>query len=173
MIWGCQWAGGIPSPANPGYTANELAFQLKDAGAKALVTQNSFLPVALEAAEQAGIPQDRIILLGDERNPSMKFKHFTSIRNVAGTSIYRRTKLKPKDDIAFLAYSSGTTGYPKGVMLSHENIVSNILMGDAAEGRYLTWNGGENGQGDNLLGILPFYHIYGMPLSRDLSCIAF
>ena len=172
VIWGCHWAGGILSPANPGYTANELAFQLKDAGTKALVTQTPLLPVALEAAKQAGISHDRIILLGDERDPSMKFKYFTSIRNIAGTSRYRRTKLKPKADLAFLVYSSGTTGYPKGVRLSHENIVSNILMGSVGEGGFLTWNGGENGQGDNLLAFIPFYHIYGMSLSRDHSCIA-
>ena len=54
------------SPANPGYTAEELAFQLKDAGAKALVTQKPFLAVAQEAAKQAGIPEDRIILIGDD-----------------------------------------------------------------------------------------------------------
>ena len=171
-MWGCQWAGGIPSPANPGYTANELAFQLKDAGSKALVTQKFLLPVALEAAKQVGIPHDRIILLGDERDESMKFRHFDSITNISGTSRYRRTKMNPKVDLAHLVYSSGTTGYPKGVRLSHENIVSNILMGSVAEGGYLTWNGGEDGQGDNLLGFVPFSHIYGMSSSRDRSCIA-
>lgn len=159
---GCHWAGGIPSPANPAYTANELAFQLKNAGAKALVTQTPLLPVALEAAKQAGIPHDRIILLGDERDPSMKFKHFTSIRSTSGASRYRRTKLKPCDDLAFLVYSSGTTGLPKGVMISHENVVSNTLMHVVGEGGHLTWNGGANGQGDNILAFLPFYHIYGL-----------
>ena len=59
----------VPSPANPWYTANERVFQPKDAGSKALVTQTPLLPVALEAAKQAGIPHDRIILLGDERDP--------------------------------------------------------------------------------------------------------
>ena len=162
LIWGVQWAGGICSPANPGYTAEELAFQLKDSGAKALVTQKPFLNVARKAAKEAGIPDDRIILMGNEKDETMKFKHFTSIRNLAGTSRYRRTKVDPKKDLAFLVYSSGTTGHPKGVMLSHENIVANMAMGKAGEGGNLSWEGGPEGKGDSMLAFLPFYHIYGL-----------
>ena len=161
IIWGCHWAGGILSPANPGYTVEELAFQLKDAGAKAIVTQKPFLAVAQEAANQVGIPHDRIILMGDERDELKHFKHFSTIRNLAGTSRYRRTKMKPKTDLAFLVYSSGTTGHPKGVMLSHENIVSNILMLKAGESGNITWDGGLDGDGDKTLAFLPFFHIYG------------
>lgn len=161
VVWGTHWAGGIVSPANPGYTANELAFQLKDCGAKALVTQKALLSVALQAAKEAGVPEDRIILVGDERDETVRYKHFQSLRNTAGTNRYRRTKLDPKKDRAFLVYSSGTTGHPKGVILSHENIVSNILMLATGEGGNLSWNGGPDGQGDSILAFLPFYHIYG------------
>lgn len=149
------------SPANPGYTAQELAFQLKDSGAKALATQKPFLKVAVEAATQAGIPEDRIILIGDEKDESTRIKHFSSIRNLANTNFLRRTKAHPKNDLAFLVYSSGTTGHPKGVMLSHENIVSNILMLKSGEGQKLSWDGGPDGNGDIILAFLPFFHIYG------------
>lgn len=163
MIWGAQWAGGIPSPANPGYTAEELSFQLKDSGAKALVTQYPLLDVARKAAKLAGIPQDRIILMGDERDKTMMFKHFSNIRNTSGATRYRRSKAtNPKKDLAFLVYSSGTTGYPKGVMLSHRNIVSNILMLKEGEAGNLTWNGGKDKNGDSIIAFLPFYHIYGL-----------
>ncbi|MCJ1391123.1 hypothetical protein MMC18_003985 [Xylographa bjoerkii] len=162
VTWGCHWAGGILSPANPGYTAEELAFQLKDSGAKALITQTPFLSVALQAAKHVGIPENRIILIGDERDETHKFKHFTSVRNTAGTNRYRRTKIDPKKDLAFLVYSSGTTGHPKGVMLCHENIVANVLMLHAGEGGNLSWKGGPDGDGDSVLAFLPFYHIYGL-----------
>ncbi|PBP19166.1 putative 4-coumarate-CoA ligase [Diplocarpon rosae] len=162
LTWGTLWAGGIISPANPGYTADELAFQLKDSGAKALATQKPFLKSAQEACRKAGIDVDRIILIGDEKDETAKFKHFTSIRNISGTTRFAKAKIEPKKDLAFLVYSSGTTGHPKGVMLSHSNIVSNILMLSAGEGGNLSWKGGKNNEGDKVLAFLPFFHIYGL-----------
>ena len=161
LTWGCHWAGGIVSPANPAWTADELAFHLKDAGAKALVTQLASLEIAREAARKVGVLEDRIILLGDKKDPTMRFKHFRSIKNFSAVERYRRTRVNPKEDLAFLVYSSGTTGLPKGVMLTHENIVSNILMNIVGEGGNLNWNGGKDGQGDRILSILPFFHVYG------------
>lgn len=160
ITWGTHWAGGVVSPANPGYTPDELAFQLKDAGAKALVTQKAFLKQACEAAKKVGMPEDRIILMGDEKDVSGRFKHFSNVRNMSGASRYRRAKIDPKKDLAFLVYSSGTTGHPKGVMLSHENIVANVLMLKVGEAGNLTWNGGKDGNGDKVLAFLPFFHIY-------------
>jgi 4-coumarate--CoA ligase len=161
IMWGTHWAGGIVSPANPGYTPNELAFQLKDSGAKGLVTQLPFLNNARKAAEMVGLPEDRIILLGDHKDPQQRFKHFTSIRNTSGATRYRRVRIRPDQDLAFLVYSSGTTGHPKGVMLSHRNIVSNLLMFSTAEAN-LSHRGGPDGNGDRILAFLPFFHIYGM-----------
>ncbi|RDW77129.1 hypothetical protein BP6252_05182 [Coleophoma cylindrospora] len=162
IIWGAHYAGGIVSPANPGYTVKELAFQLSDCRAKALVTQRAQLKEALEACKIVGIPEDRIILIGDERDERARIKHFTSVRNISGATRYRRSKINPEKDLAFLVYSSGTTGHPKGVMLTHRNIVANVLQGKVSEGNMLSWTGGNDNKGDRLLAFLPFFHIYGL-----------
>lgn len=107
VTWGTHFAGGVVSPANPGYTADELAFQLKDSGAKALATQLAQLDIAKQAAKKVGIPEDRICLIGDEKDPAGRIKHFSSVRNISGTQRFRRAKVNPDRDLAFLVYSSG------------------------------------------------------------------
>ncbi|KAI0871444.1 hypothetical protein GGS24DRAFT_492227 [Hypoxylon argillaceum] len=169
VFFGAHYVGGAASTANPTYTAKELAFQMKDSGAKGIVTQLPMLSVAQEAARAIGLPEDRIILLGDARDPSGKFKHFTEIKptGLLGAFNLGPTRVDPKTDLAFLVYSSGTTGLPKGVQLTHFNIISNITQLDYVDrfnGIYHT--GGPDGQGDKQLAILPFFHVYG------LTCIA-
>lgn len=157
IIYGTFFAGGIVTPANPGYSKDELAYQLENAGAKALVTTKAFLKTALEAAKKVGIPNDRVILLGAEKDETHQCKHWTSIRKTSGALRYRRRKADP-EDLSFLVYSSGTTGLPKGVMLTHRNIVSDLVIMSGAPGR---WYSSAN---DKLLGVLPFFHIYGLTM---------
>ncbi|KAK0273050.1 hypothetical protein LTR35_012462 [Friedmanniomyces endolithicus] len=161
ITWGCHFAGGIVSPANPGYTVDELAFQLKDSGAKALVTQVPQLEIAVQACKKVGIPEDQIIVMG-ERDTQGKFRHWTSIRNISGATRYRRAKVDPANDLAFLVYSSGTTGKPKGVMLTHRNIVANTLQITAGEGPISGKPREGLPEGDSVLAFLPFFHIYGL-----------
>ncbi|KIW03402.1 uncharacterized protein PV09_05607 [Verruconis gallopava] len=161
ITMGTHWCGGVVSPANPSYTVDELAFQLKDSGSKALITTLEFLPNAIAACKKVGIMEQFIALAGDKRDPEAKVKHFTSIRNISGATRYRKTKVNPEKDLAFLVYSSGTTGKPKGVMLSHRNIVSNIIQISYNESP-LDWKGGPSNEGDKILAFLPFFHIYGL-----------
>jgi 4-coumarate--CoA ligase len=155
VIYGTFFAGGIVTPANPGYSADELAYQLENSGAHALVTTKQFLETALKAAQKVGIPNDRVILLGAEKDETHRVKHWTNIRKTSGALRYRRRRAKP-EDLAFLAFSSGTTGLPKGVMLTHRNIVADLLLAKNAVGN---WYSSAN---DKFLGVLPFFHIYGL-----------
>ncbi|KAF2031005.1 acetyl-CoA synthetase-like protein [Setomelanomma holmii] len=155
VIYGTFFAGGIVTPANPGYSTDELAYQLDNSGARALVTTKQFLETALKAAQKVGIPNDRVILLGAEKDDSYRVKHWSNIRKTSGALRYRRRRAKP-EDLAFLAFSSGTTGLPKGVMLTHRNIVSDVLMIHGAVGNHYSHDN------DIFLGVLPFFHIYGL-----------
>lgn len=152
---------------------NELAYQLKDSGARALVTQLATIETARKACAEVGIPEDHIILVGDAKDKSGMFKYWTSVRNVSGTSRYNKAKISPKTDLAFLVYSSGTTGTPKGVRLCHHNMTSNVLQLNAGEQGNLTWDGSgtpppgiplpkPGSGGDKILACLPFFHIYGL-----------
>jgi 4-coumarate--CoA ligase len=155
VIYGAFFAGAVVTLANPGYSVDELAYQLDNSEAKALVTTKPFLGTAIQAAEKVGIPSDRVILLGEEKDETHGYKHWTSIRKAPSGLQYRRREAQPQD-LAFLAYSSGTTGLPKGVMLSHRNIIADLLMLQGAVG---SWYASAT---DKCLGVLPFFHIYGL-----------
>ena len=136
------------SPANPAYTEEELYHQLTDSKAKAIITIAELLPVALAAGKRANIPPERIILFKSAKGGHKSYTSLLSNKHAEST----RGKVKPTD-LAFLAYSSGTTGLAKGVMLTHRNIVSNALMGANLEALAMHWSK------DLMVSFLPLYHI--------------
>jgi 4-coumarate--CoA ligase len=158
VIWGIHYALGVGifllglnnvvSPANPAYTEEELLHQLQDSKAKAILTIAELLPIAIKAGHRANIPPERIILYKEAKDGHKVYTDLFS-KNLAEST---RGKLTTKD-IAFLAYSSGTTGLAKGVMLTHGNITSNTLQGSAIEAKRMHW------KEDRLVSFLPFYHI--------------
>ena len=148
-------AGGIVTTINPLYTADELAHQLNDAKAKFLVTISLFLENAQEAAAKSNIQE---IFTFDPVEGVTPFMALTQ-NDEAMTPV----AIDPREDLVVLPYSSGTTGLPKGVMLTHHNIVSNMVQCEGITGFNLV------GPDDVLLGLLPFFHIYGMVVIMNMS----
>ena len=148
-------AGGIVTTINPLYTADELAHQLNDAKAKFLVTISLFLENAQEAAAKSNIQE---IFTFDPVEGVTPFMALTQ-NDGAMTPV----AIDPREDLVVLPYSSGTTGLPKGVMLTHHNIVSNMAQCEGITGFNLV------GPDDVLLGLLPFFHIYGMVVIMNMS----
>jgi len=152
VTFGTQWAGGVVCPFNNQYTPSELASQLRSSRSKAMATHVACLEVAKEAALLVGLSMDRIILVGDH-DPKGLVKHYSSLLN--DSTAVTKAAINPEDDVAFLVYSSGTTGLPKGVMLTHRNIVANVLQVAAMDLKEVDW------REDRYVGFLPMYHIYG------------
>ncbi|KAJ4314728.1 hypothetical protein N0V84_008721 [Fusarium piperis] len=163
---GVLWAGGVASPANPTYTAEELATQLVDAQAQALVTHKAFLQTACKAAELASLKPERIILLGDGRDDGGRFRHWTEVTDKGAWFKPKKPTIDPQKDLAYLSYSSGTMGLPKGVMLTHYNMVANACQFDKFDIKLLNW------ELDAQLGVLPFFHIYGLGVVLNVSLLS-
>jgi acyl-CoA synthetase (AMP-forming)/AMP-acid ligase II len=141
---GVASASGMSTTVNPLYTANELAHQLEDCGARILLTVPPFLDTAREAAAKAGI--DDVYVVGEAEGA----RPFSEL--LGDPEDAPEVKIDPAADVAVLPYSSGTTGLPKGVMLTHRNLVANLCQVQAAFPLEA---------GDVLMGVLPFFHIYG------------
>jgi len=140
--------GGINTTANPLYTADELANQLKDSGARFLITVPPFLDKAKDAAAKTGI--EELFVFGTAEGARPFAELLEAPPNPPSVAI------DPRHDVVVLPYSSGTTGLPKGVMLTHGNLVANLRQ---AEGMRNFEGFAER---DTIMAVLPFFHIYGM-----------
>lgn len=144
VFHGAAVAGVAVSTINPTYTAEEVRFQLTDSEAKMLITIAMFADVAAEASSGTGVSE--IVIIGDAVDGT------TPIQELFGSPI-AQVPVNPREDVVVLPYSSGTTGFPKGVMLTHRNLIANLAQVEDA----LAIDDGEI-----VLAVLPFFHIYGM-----------
>lgn len=137
--------GAITTMAPPLFTAEELTKQLLDSDAKFLLTIPQLIATASEAAQAAGI--QKIFVVGDAEGAVS----FTSLLDNDGPAV--AAKIDPHSDVAVLPYSSGTTGFPKGVMLTHRNLVAMLCQLEATE---------SSTPNDTMICVVPMYHLYGL-----------
>ncbi|KAF7302723.1 Phenylacetyl-CoA ligase [Mycena chlorophos] len=169
-IWAVHTLGAIVTPSNPSYTSSELTYQLAASKASLLFTSSESLPIALSAARQVGLPDDRVVVIEPSDGPRFTGKHETieslvQFGNSKPANFIQR-KLRSgegKTKIAFYSFSSGTTGTPKGVQITHYGVIANILQ-KAAHFRIAdpAYKQQHMRPGDVAIAVLPFFHIFGL-----------
>jgi len=154
MYHAATLAGGIPTLLNPAYREREVRYQLKNSDAAFLITDGALI----EGVNLGGLQALRRVFT---RSPHPGSENLAQLLR----SHPARLPIQDSDTrqtIAALPYSSGTTGLPKGVMLSHYNLVSNVYQLLGPDGTPLTHE-------DVMLSFLPLYHIYGLTVALTLS----
>ncbi|MDX3854634.1 4-coumarate--CoA ligase family protein [Streptomyces sp. AK02-01A] len=161
VFYAATRAGASVTTVHPLCTADELATQLRDSRARWIVTVSALLDVARRSAELVGGIEEIFVCDRAEGH--------RSILDMAGsTAPDPDITIDPGEDIAALPYSSGTTGVPKGVMLTHRSIATNLAQLEPVM---------PMGPGDRILAVLPFFHIYGLtalmnaPLSHGATVV--
>lgn len=182
-FFGVLSAGAVVVNTSPLYTPHELEHQLNDSGSETLIIMDMFYPRYLEI--QGRVPVKRVLVTGIQdalsfpKNKLYPIKakkdgtwvevkpqgHVLNLMKVidSQTAYPAAVDIQPQD-VALLQYTGGTTGVPKGAMLTHQNLVANaeqsrLWMGDLRVGQETT------------LAAIPFFHVYGMTVAMNLSVL--
>ncbi len=181
-LFGALKAGAVVVNVNPLYTPRELAHQLKDSGARAIVVFENFAKTLEEALPGTRVEHIAVTGLGDLLADGLNFKgrllnfvlrrvkkmvpkyrlpQAVRLRDAlqAGSRRTLAPALRTSGDLAFLQYTGGTTGVAKGAMLTHGNIIANVLQAKA-------WSASQlSGEIETVLTPLPLYHIYSLTVN--------
>ena len=149
--------GGVVTTVNPLYTVGEVVKQLQDSAARFILTAPPFLATAREAAQQVKI--DEIFVFGEAEGATP----FAAL--LGAGSAPPKVSIDARKDLVVLPYSSGTTGLPKGVMLSHYNVVAQLCSINGVTDALLI------SEQDTVVAFLPFFHIYGIATFMNLSLL--
>jgi long-chain acyl-CoA synthetase len=182
-LFGVLRAGMVVVNVNPLYTPRELKHQLVDSGAKAIVVVSNFAKTLEEVVSETPVESVIITRLGDQLSapkrtlvnfvvkyikklvPKYDLPHALSFRDSLSQGRrlqYIKPEIKP-EDLAFLQYTGGTTGVSKGAMLTHKNVVSNVLQANGAYSPAL------NDGTEFVVTALPLYHIFAL----TVNCLLF
>lgn len=181
--YGVLFAGGIVVQTNPLYMEREIEYQMKDSGAKIIITLEILYPRVMKVMAETNLEHIIVTAIKDflpfPKNliyPFIQKKQYGIVVNVkheGNVHLFTEILKEPlrelkkydfdfEEDLALLQYTGGTTGFPKGVMLTHKNLVANAKMCNAW--MYKCKRGEEI-----VLGIIPFFHVYGMTTVLVLS----
>ncbi len=149
--------GGIITTANPLYTVHELTHQLEHSNAVCLFTSPELLEKANLAIKASNI--NDMYVFGEVSGANS----FDQLLHEKTDDQLLEVSIDPDKDVAVLPYSSGTTGLPKGVMLTHRNLVAHNIQ---LQNQLDTTNPSEK---DTLIAVLPFFHIFGMTVNMNLG----
>jgi acyl-CoA synthetase (AMP-forming)/AMP-acid ligase II len=155
--------GGISCPVNPMYTEQEIGHQLKDSGARFLVTVPGCLAKANGAAALATNIEEVFVFVDEDSDEPLEGGGATPFHTLMESDGQApEVSINPREDLVALPYSSGTTGLAKGVMLTHHNLVSNMCQMQGLS--YFT-------EDDTLVAVLPLFHIYGLVVILNLGLL--
>jgi long-chain acyl-CoA synthetase len=151
-------AGGFPTPMNPTYREREIRFQLENSGAALFITDGPMI----RDVNLGGLPGLRRVFT--TREIAAGAENFSDLLKPTSSVLPVPTQTSDLA-LAALPYSSGTTGLPKGVMLSHKNLLANVYQVIGPDASTLNAN-------DVMLCFLPLYHIYGLNVALNTMLIA-
>ncbi|MBV6685417.1 AMP-binding protein [Bacillus sp. JRC01] len=182
--YGILYAGGVVVQTNPLYMEREIEYQMKDSGAKVMLTLDILYPRVTKVMKETKLEHIIVTAIKDclpfpknliypfiqkkqygivvKVEPSETIHLYTDIMKRSAEGLAEPEGFDFAEDLALLQYTGGTTGFPKGVMLTHQNLVANASMCDIW--LYKCQKGEER-----VLGILPFFHVYGMTAVMVLS----
>ena len=147
--------GGIATMVSPLFNEAELTVQLKDSGARYLLTDSEAAKTAMAVARAVNLRE--VFVLG-EADAADDATSFSALQHREGRA--PSVEINPREDIVALPYSSGTTGWPKGVMLTHYNLVAMLRLMETAAVLH---------SGDRVICVAPCYHVYGFHVVLNLS----
>lgn len=181
--YGAMMAGATVVQVNPLFTERELKYLMQDSGAKFIICLDILLPRVQSIKDETNLEHIIVTRIKDylpfPKNviyPFIQKRQYNIVVKVEesdvlhdwetimnkGSEDYEKIPIDPKEDLALLQYTGGTTGKPKGVMLTHFNLVANVQMCTA-------WIHKAEQDKEIVLGVLPFFHVYGMTTVMNLS----
>ena len=168
--FGILKAGAVVTAISPLHKEREVEFQLNDSEAETIITLDSLYPIVTNVQQKTALKNLIITSTGEyasepailtsESKPKPNVKSFQEILKEHADAQPPKVRISPKEDLAVLQYTGGTTGTAKGAMLTHMNLVSNAVM-------FAAWIKGVVAK-ETFLTALPLFHIYGMTTSMNV-----